>query len=121
MSKYHVLRGGSWLNSHRLAASASRFDDLPGSRPPNYGGFRVIEETPPPDDTIRILRGGSWNDLDFNAAAPVRYFNHPDGRNFDVGFRVIEETPPLDGARRGLRGGSWNGNGYYADSGEGDG
>lgn len=96
MSKYHVLRGGSWINSHRLAASASRFRGRPVFRY-NRFGFRVIEETPPPDDTIRILRGGSWNDLDFNAAAPVRYFNHPDGRNFDVGFRVIEETPPLDG------------------------
>ena len=40
--------------------------------------------------TIRVLRGGSWNDnLLYFAAAPFRYIYHPDFCDFNLGFRVV--------------------------------
>jgi energy-coupling factor transporter ATP-binding protein EcfA2 len=41
----------------------------------------------------RVLRGGSWNDLRYNARAVYRYDNDPDYRDDGVGFRVVCSSP----------------------------
>jgi formylglycine-generating enzyme required for sulfatase activity len=40
-------------------------------------------------DKDRVLRGGSWSDLQDLARAPFRYINHPADRYFDFGCRVV--------------------------------
>ncbi len=38
---------------------------------------------------IRVLRGGSWNDLPGNCRSAYRSFSDPDNGNFTFGFRVV--------------------------------
>lgn len=49
----------------------------------------------------RVLRGGSWINLQINARAAVRFLNPPLERNWDVGFRVVVApavpVPPASG------------------------
>ncbi len=45
-------------------------------------------------DVYRVLRGGSWNNLQDLARAVFRYDIHPAGRNFNIGFRVVVFRPP---------------------------
>ncbi len=45
------------------------------------------------DQRLRMLRGGSWNDLARNSRAADRYVNSPDFRYFLSGFRVARTAP----------------------------
>jgi eukaryotic-like serine/threonine-protein kinase len=46
ISRYHVLRGGSWTDGSNLVRSSNRFKNYPDS-PNNYTGFRcALSETP---------------------------------------------------------------------------
>jgi formylglycine-generating enzyme required for sulfatase activity len=41
---------------------------------------------------IRVLRGGSWYNVPYNARAAYRSRNNPDNRNFGCGCRVVART-----------------------------
>jgi formylglycine-generating enzyme required for sulfatase activity len=43
----------------------------------------------------RVLRGGSWRHLQFNARCAARFRNAPSKRNYFVGFRVVCSSPIL--------------------------
>jgi formylglycine-generating enzyme required for sulfatase activity len=43
--------------------------------------------------TYRVLRGGSWNDLDFNARSADRYGVGPPSASVSVGFRCARSLP----------------------------
>ena len=45
----------------------------------------------------RVLRGGSWNFLDYNVRAANRHYNTPNSRNFD--YDIIETRSRVDGQR----------------------
>ncbi|MBX7246552.1 MAG: formylglycine-generating enzyme family protein [Candidatus Sumerlaeaceae bacterium] len=42
-----------------------------------------------PDATVRVLRGGYWNDLPSASSRRFASYNGPDARNFSFGFRVV--------------------------------
>ncbi|MEP7336841.1 MAG: SUMF1/EgtB/PvdO family nonheme iron enzyme [Acidobacteriota bacterium] len=42
----------------------------------------------------RVLRGGSWNNIQDFARAVLRYFDHPAFRYYNPGFRVVLCRPP---------------------------
>jgi len=42
----------------------------------------------PSSGTVRVLRGGSWNNNDNNLRASNRNNNTPDNINNNIGFRV---------------------------------
>lgn len=43
----------------------------------------------------RVVRGGSWSDHADDARCADRHWDHPDGRNYDIGFRVVLRSPLL--------------------------
>jgi formylglycine-generating enzyme required for sulfatase activity len=45
------------------------------------------------DKRTRVLRGGSWNYNPRFCRSAIRYWNHPDNRNFNDGFRVVCRFP----------------------------
>ncbi len=47
------------------------------------------EDNDPAGSSIRVLRGGSWGDLQSLARAAFRYSSYPFDRGFIVGFRVV--------------------------------
>ena len=45
----------------------------------------------------RVLRGGSWDDAQYDARAACRFNAHPAARRDDVGFRVVRASPNSPG------------------------
>jgi len=41
------------------------------------------------DEVLRVLRGGSWNDLQYDTHSAMRGWNLPDSRYDSIGFRVV--------------------------------
>ncbi|MCL4261484.1 MAG: SUMF1/EgtB/PvdO family nonheme iron enzyme [Anaerolineales bacterium] len=42
----------------------------------------------------RVLRGGSWYNLDYSVRSANRYVNSPVFINYYVGFRCAHSSPP---------------------------
>jgi formylglycine-generating enzyme required for sulfatase activity len=49
----------------------------------------AVEAPNDPSGTIRVLRGGSWNDEGQNCRASYRFNNAPDGAYGNLGFRLV--------------------------------
>ena len=43
----------------------------------------------PQNDSLRVLRGGSWNDVPAYCRSAYRSRDIPAGRHYDYGFRVV--------------------------------
>ena len=43
--------------------------------------------------SVKVLRGGSWNNHQDNARASYRNNNNPDNRNNNIGFRLACVLP----------------------------
>ncbi len=58
---------------------------------PNDG--RAWEEEDEGACSVRVLRGGSWNNNQDNARSANRNRNNPNNRNNNIGFRVVCASP----------------------------
>lgn len=56
---------------------------------PSDGSIWAIEK----DDTPRLLRGGSWENLPTYCRSSSRNGYYPEGRNYAIGFRVVLSVP----------------------------
>jgi formylglycine-generating enzyme required for sulfatase activity len=48
------------------------------------------------EDTLRVLRGGSWHDIATTLRAAARLEHEPIFSNLDIGFRVARDVPPVE-------------------------
>jgi formylglycine-generating enzyme required for sulfatase activity len=81
----HVVRGGSWGDSRRIAHRDSRYWLRPEDF--DYPGFRLVRLSE--DNGRRVFRGGSWLDEPRARHATYRDRYRPDYRFSLVGFRLI--------------------------------
>ncbi len=58
-----------------------------------YSGEKLTNPTGPKGGTLRVLRGGAWDDSAGDLRAAVRLWYEPVYRDYDVGFRVAREVP----------------------------
>lgn len=49
----------------------------------------ILPPTLSAGSSVRVLRGGSWNNNPHNARASYRNNNNPDNRNNNIGFRLV--------------------------------
>ena len=61
-----------------------------------YGAYPAAAGTDPigpRSGQNRVIRGGSWHDVDVYARVAFRYYNAPDYRAGILGFRVARSLP----------------------------
>jgi formylglycine-generating enzyme required for sulfatase activity len=82
--------GASWCGVHDLAGNVWEWvndwydsDYYASSPPQNPRG--------PETGSDRVLRGGSWSNIEEHVRAAYRYYRHPDVRYNDFGFRCVVE------------------------------
>ena len=62
-----------------------------------YGTSPVDDPTGPESDSLRVLRGGSWDSMAVDTRCANRTRVTPDDRNYDTGFRVSRTEVALCG------------------------
>src|SRR5258708_401484 len=85
VSKY--TDGKSWVNAYDMAGNVFQWveDWYDGNY---YLNSPKYDPTGPTSGSARVLRGGSWNWVQFFTRSEYRWFLHPFHREYFIGFRL---------------------------------
>ncbi len=57
----------------------------------DYPSGNVVDPTGVENASLRVMRGGGWNDEAMSCRSAFRYYDDPANRSDEVGFRLVLE------------------------------